>query len=98
MKQSYQAFVKTLKSDEEKLNSNEARIRKLEELFPKVDAMKSSLMTTQLMQNDVEGLKIFVERSLPMLTHIQLCEGLNIVAGEYMPEVTVFQKEKMKEI
>lgn len=51
-----------------------------------------------MMQNDVEGLKIFVERSLPMLTHLQLCEGLNIVAGEFMPDLVVFQKEKMKEI
>ena len=39
MRKNYKAFVKTLKSDEDRLLKNETRIRKCEELFPKVNAV-----------------------------------------------------------
>ena len=80
------------------MSTCEARIRKLENVPPKVDALQTTLLQMQGMQNDVEGMKTFVERSLPMLTHLQLCEGLNVIAGENMDKLQVFEKEKLNEI
>ena len=76
--------MKALKDDEYRMQTCEARLRKLEDLRPGIDSMRSTLTLMQGMQNDVEGMKVFVERSLPMLTHLQLCEGLNVIAGENM--------------
>ena len=40
---------------------------------------------------------MFIERSLPALIHIQLCEGLNVVAGHFQKELKEFEMEKLEQ-
>lgn len=39
-----------------------------------------------------------MERSVPMLMHLQLCEGLNIVMTQDNAKIKAFQAEKLEEI
>ena len=47
---------------------------------------------------EFQGVKLFVERQMPMLTHLQLCEGLNAIAGDNIESLQNFEKSKMLQI
>ena len=47
---------------------------------------------------DITFLKHFVERDLPILTHLQICEGLNILQGNFLPELKEYEMRKLKEL
>ena len=34
---------------------------------------------------------------MPTLVHLQMCEGLNVVAGHFLPELQEFEKTKLDE-
>ena len=47
---------------------------------------------------EFKGVKLFVERQMPMLTHLQLCEGLNVIAGDNIESLQAFERSKMQQI
>ena len=35
---------------------------------------------------------------MPLLTHYQLCEGLNVVSGQFLPQLKKFEMKKLDEL
>ena len=46
------------------------------------------------METNFLDTQLFCERTLPMLTHFQLCEGLKVVAGQFLPQLEAWEKAK----
>ena len=49
------------------------------------------------MEASVRNTELFIERSLPALIHIQMCEGLHIVSGNFQQELKEFEMEKLEQ-
>ena len=60
--------------------------------------MDSSFNQIKVLDNDVAQSKQFIERQLPSLIHLQVCEGLNIVAGDFMNDLKKWEKKKLTEV
>ena len=41
--------------------------------------------------------QLFIERTLPTLIHLQMCEGLTVVAGHFLDDLEEFEKKKLDE-
>ena len=70
----------------------------LKELNAKQEALDSSFKQIKGLEADVSHSKLFIERELPALIHLQLSEGLNIVAGDYMTELKSWEKTKLTQL
>ena len=66
----YKGFLKSFKEDQIRVTRAELRIKKVEELQPKIKIMDDTLLQLQMMKPELEGVKQFIERQLPMLTHL----------------------------
>ena len=59
--------------------------------------MDNDVKQLKMLEINVKNTEHFIERSLPALIHIQLCEGLNIVAGHFQKELKDFEIEKLEQ-
>ena len=69
------------KVDEFRIQSCEGKLRALPEFQKKLNALNSAIMQMKGLEGDIREVKLFTERQLPGLIHLQLCEGLNSIAG-----------------
>ena len=60
--------------------------------------MSAGLMQVKQMEAAFQDTQLFVERTLPTLVHLQVCEGLNVVAGHFLPELKAFETRKLEEL
>ena len=62
--------------------------------------MNSSIEQLMISLNDINENQLFCERAQPILTHLQLCEGLNsvVVSEVQSNSLHVFEKLKLKEL
>ena len=70
----------------------------LKELNTKQESLDSSFKQIKGLETDVSNSKLFIERELPALIHLQIAEGLNIVAGDYMAELKSWEKTKLTQL
>ena len=78
-----QTVIDTMKEEENRRLTIESKLRALESLDQKVSALNSTVFVLQAHQEETSHAKNFIERSLPMLVHLQLCEGLEVISGDY---------------
>ena len=86
------------KVDEFRIQSCEGKLRTLPEFQKKLNALNSAIMQMKGLEGDIRETKLFIERQLPGLIHLQLCEGLNSVAGNQLAELKEFEKRKLEEL
>lgn len=67
-------------------------------LEKKLNSLDQEVADIKMIDMDILHIKHFIERDLPILTHMQLCEGLNIVQGHFLPELKEFEVRKLKEL
>lgn len=74
-------FIENLQMDQETLRLCDNQTRQLMPLLDRVDLIDQSV--NKIKANEIEMLccRQFIESSLPMYVHMQLCEGLNVIAG-----------------
>ena len=61
--------------------------------------IKKESYENQITLDSLKGLPRYLERTQPLLTHLQLCEGLEAVVGDLFPSrLRKFQKLKFKEL
>ena len=94
----FKEFSDQLKCDTDRLQVLETKVRPLLILPKQLKSLDSEVANIKLMDMDVIHLKHFVERELPLLTHLQLCEGLNVVHGHFLDELKEFELSKLTEI
>ena len=94
----YKHFLKSVKDDALRVHRCEIKIKKFEEVYTKIDAINTSIEQLMITDGEFQGVKLFVERQMPMLTHLQLCEGLNAIVGENIESLQNFEKSKMLQI
>ena len=90
IKDTFKNFSDQLKCDTLKHQELETKIRPLPDLVKKMKILGAEVKNLQIFDMDITFLKHFVERDLPILTHLQLCEGLNIIQGKFLPELKMF--------
>ena len=78
-----QTVLDTVKHEETRLTNVELKLRSLSNIEDKMTALNSTVFILQKQQDENTQAKNFIERSVPMLIHLQLCEGLEIISGEY---------------
>ncbi len=71
----------SLKNEQERLSEMEIKIRIIETLKLKMDTMNASVNQLVVNMNETQEMQLFTERTLPLLVHFQLCEGLSSVAS-----------------
>lgn len=69
------------KADEYRLQQCESKLRQLPDLTKQVKAINTTVVQMKGLEKDIHESKLFIERQLPGLIHMQLCEGLNVIAG-----------------
>ena len=79
--------LETMKNDEFRLQDIESEIRKLADVKNNYAVLSHSVVKLEKAKEEANQVKFFVERSLPMLVHLQMCEGLEVVAGEYLDKL-----------
>ena len=60
--------------------------------------MNNEILSLRQLEDDVFQAHCFIERSLPMLIHHQLCEGLNVIAGRNLAELMDWERRKTDEV
>ena len=98
IKDTFQDFSNQLKVDTARLQELETDIRPLPGALKKLRALDAEMATIKVNDMDIYWIKHFIERDLPVLTHMQMCEGLSQVSGRFLPELREFEMKKLKEL
>ena len=91
-------LVEQCKADEYRLQSCETKLRTLPDWINKVKAINTTIVQMKGLEKDIHESKLFIERQLPGLIHLQLVEGLNVVSGDQAGELLEWQKHKLEEL
>lgn len=83
-----------------RLNEVELKTNKLKDMDFRIDSIKASITTLLAMETDVMETKKFLERELPLLTHYQICEGLNsaVITEGNCENIRKFERTKLDEL
>ena len=91
-------ILEQCKADEHRLLICETKLRQFPDFIKKLNAFNTSLTQMKGLEGDIKESKLFIERQLPALIHMQLCEGLHVVAGNQMDELKEFETQKLEEL
>ena len=92
------SVLNALKSDEFRIQDLEAKIRVLDKIKIQNTTLSVSVQKLEQEKEEWFSLKHFIERSLPLLIHIQICEGLQVVSGDYMSRLKKFEQKKLDQL
>ena len=54
--------------------------------------------TIRVCDTDVYHMKRFIQSELPLLIHYQMCEGLDVLSGQFLPQLKNFEMKKLDEL
>ena len=86
-----------LHGSEHRLHSVERQIRSLDGLHDQVAALNTGLAQAKAIEGAFQETQLFIERTLPTLIHLQMCEGLTVVAGHFLQDLQEFESKKLDE-
>ena len=98
MTQTFKDFNAQLRVDSLRLQELETKVRPVPEIEKQMKILDAEMGTIRLCDKDLYQVKHFIQRELPLLIHLQLCEGLDVVSGSFLSELKVFEKKKLQEL
>ena len=94
----FNSICESLKVDSDRLLEIEGSLKMLDELKLKFGYLGIEVGKLRHLDDAVFQVNCFIERTLPVMMHHQICEGLNSVAGPDLDDLMAFEKKKSEEL
>jgi hypothetical protein len=97
-KTTIEEVISQMKQDSMKIQTMEREIVTFRALKGKMVELKAMEIESKRTTDQVNDVHRFVERTVPMMIHLHICEALNITVANDMSTMLDYQRKKLEEI